>query len=70
MKKITLTINGKEQTFTEGSVVEVVTKKESYHEGAKYVGYLSRHFVEDVIGLTWHNLVRRVDGLWWGKKTL
>ena len=38
MKKITLTIDGKEQTFTEGSVVEV-----ECNDGKHIVGYLTEY---------------------------
>ena len=41
MKKITLKIDGKEQTFNEGSVVEVVAKKQSYQKGKRFAGYLT-----------------------------
>ena len=60
MKKITLTIDGKEQTLTEGSVVEVTTKKENgclythpilenCKKERKYLGYLKRPVMKNKV---------------------
>ena len=43
MKKITLKIDGKEQTLMKGSVVEIVYKRPQHLDVEKYVGYLTGH---------------------------